>query len=52
MLNVCFDECAFGAMRFGLQEESTYSYYGLCYGQIRPDILPEIREARVNTIYG
>ena len=52
MLNVCFDECAFGAMRFGLQEETTYGYYGLCYGPIRPEILHEIREKRINTIYG
>lgn len=51
MLNVCFDECAFGAMRFGLREESTYSYYALCYGPIQPDIFDETRKLRVDRIY-
>ncbi len=51
MLNVCFDECAFGAMRFGLQEESNYSYYALAYGPIKPEVFDEVREKRIHQIY-
>ena len=51
MLNICFDDGAFTAMRLELPEESTFSYFGLCYGQIRQEIFDEIREARVNTVY-
>ena len=51
MLNVCFDECAYGAMKCGLREESTHSYYALCYGPIHPESFDEIRKIRINQIY-
>ncbi len=51
MINVCFDECVFGAMKFGLKEKSTYSYYGLCYGQIALETFDEIRIKRINKLY-
>ncbi len=44
MLNVCFSECTYGAMRYGLNEKSSYGYYELCYGPIQPEILDKDRK--------
>lgn len=46
MLNVCFGECTYGAMRYGLNEKSSYGYYELCYGSIQPEILDEDRKEK------
>ncbi len=51
MINICFDECVFGAMKLSLGEKSTYSYNGLCYGKIHPDYFDETRKLRIDRIY-
>lgn len=51
MLNVCFDECAFGAMRHGLHERSNYSYYAMSYGPISREVFDATREKRIHQVY-
>ena len=51
MLNVCFDESTFGAMRFGLREKSSHSYYALSYGPIESEIFDDVQEKRIHQVY-
>ena len=51
MLNVCLDECAFGAMRLGLREMVVCGYRSLCYGKLVAESFDEARRATVDRAY-